>query len=58
MTNPSNATFTAIIQKLQTTADGGWRITLDAPESDFDAFKALVNMQNKNLQIAVVEYDG
>jgi len=57
MTNQSNTTFTAIIQKLQTTADGGWRLTLDAPESDFEAFKTLVAMQNKNLQIAVVEHD-
>lgn len=47
-------TFQAQINKLQTTTDGGFRITLDAGEQDIEALKELINFKDELITVAVV----
>lgn len=40
--------FVGIVKKVQTTIDGGFRLTLDIPETNKEAAKALMDLQNKS----------
>jgi hypothetical protein len=46
--------FTAILNKVQTTVDGGWRITLDISQEEAENILKLSQYRNQLLGIAVV----
>ena len=48
-------TFSATVNKIATTIDGGWRITIDVSNSETDQVMALSEVRNKVLQIGIVE---
>jgi hypothetical protein len=39
--------FIGVVNKVQTTRDGGFRLTLDIPETNKEAAKLLMDLQNK-----------
>lgn len=47
-------TFSATLYKIQTEASGGWRIILDAPETDSEAIVQLSKLRSQLLCVAVV----
>ena len=47
-------TFKAILAKVSTTADGGWRVTLDVAECDREAVLTLSKFRELLLAIAIV----
>jgi len=51
-------TFTAILNKVQTTVDGGWRITLDISQDEADQILKLSNYRHRILGIAVVPVEN
>ena len=42
-----------VILKVSTTLDGGWRVTLDVPESEQDTVLELAKMRNPVVRIMV-----
>lgn len=44
----------AIISKLTTTIDGGWRVTLDVPESEQANVLKLAELMNEEVHAAIV----
>lgn len=47
-------TFPASISGLKTCADGGYKLTLDIPASEAEAFKALIDLNGCLLQVGIV----
>ena len=47
-------TFQAIVNKVQTLAGGGLRVTLDVPESELEACLKLAKLREQLIQIGVV----
>lgn len=53
----NEAVFEAEIKKIQTTIDGGWRITLDCDQSQANEILKLSNMRDRLASIAIVQGD-
>lgn len=47
-------TFTAVVQKIQTLADGGLRFTFDAPETEVMAAAELMEAKRVGVVLSVV----
>jgi len=47
-------TLHAILVRVSTTADGGWRVTLDVPQSDADQVMRLSALRDCALGVAIV----
>lgn len=47
-------TFQAILNKITTTIDGGWRVSFDVPQSESEEVMKLSEKRDQNLQVAVV----
>lgn len=47
--------FSGIVTKIQTTADGGWRIYIDCDQTQAQEILKLSDMMNQFLSIAIVE---
>ena len=45
--------FSAIINKISTTIDGGWRVTLDVPDWNTDEMSELAKFRDQNLLVEV-----
>lgn len=63
MTHEAGVTFQALLTKAQTLKSDGYRITLDLPTVEIDAFKALLPLiENCTVQVAIVpipeEFNG
>ncbi len=46
--------FNAIINRITTTIDGGWRISLDVPQSEIEAIMKLSSLRDESLQIVAL----
>jgi hypothetical protein len=51
----TNINFTAIIYKIQTLIDGGWRVTFDVSDSDLKNLLALSELRQELLNVNVVK---
>lgn len=51
----NSVAFSATLHQIKTEPSGGWRITLDIPETDSDKMLKLSTMRDRMLQIGVVE---
>ena len=49
--------FTAIFNKANTTVDGGWRLTLDLDQSEYEAIQKIVALRECVLRIVVINND-
>ena len=47
----------AILYKLSSTIDGGWRLTFDVSQSDVEEIKKLASARDQLFQMALVEMD-
>jgi hypothetical protein len=48
-------TFSAILNKITTTVDGGWRVTFDVPDSETPQMAELSKLRSSTLQIGIVD---
>lgn len=46
--------LSAIVQNIRTTVDGGWRISLDVPQSELSAVMLLSTFRDMELALAIV----
>ena len=51
-------TFQAILNKITTTVDGGWRVTFDVSDSDSNAMLDLAKMRETTLQLGIVDQNA
>lgn len=49
--------FTAIFNNAKTTTDGGWRLTLDLDQSEYEAIQKIVELRECVLRIVVMNND-
>lgn len=49
-----NLTFTAILNKVQTTVDGGWRISFDVSQDEAEKMTEITKHRDSALMLAVV----
>jgi hypothetical protein len=49
--------FGAVLVRIATTIDGGWRLTLDVSQSDAEEMLKLAKLRNQSFQIGVVPLD-
>lgn len=54
MEDTKSVAFSATLHQIKTEPSGGWRITLDVPESDSDKMLTLSMMRDRMLQVGVV----
>lgn len=47
-------TFQAILNKITTTVDGGWRVSFDVSASDSEAMLELAKLRDTTLQIGII----
>jgi hypothetical protein len=47
-------TFRAIFNKITTTVDGGWRLSIDVDNSEKDKLNELANYRDNLLAVAIV----
>lgn len=52
----SETTFSAILNRITTTLDGGWRISFDVPKRESKEIMELSQMRNVVLQLGVVPH--
>ena len=50
-------TFHATVNKVQTVVDGGWRVTLDVPESESASILELAKLREQVLGVAIAQED-
>lgn len=53
-TAPAGISFTATVGKFATGTGGGYRVVFDIPEIEIENAKRLLELYNKNVQVAVV----
>ncbi len=46
--------FNAILNRITTTVDGGWRITFDIPQTEVAEMLKLSGLREENLQVVVL----
>lgn len=46
--------FNAMINRITTTIDGGWRVTFDVPQSETQSMMELSALRDENLQIVAL----
>ena len=49
--------FKAVLNKAQTTIDGGWRVTLDVSQDEADEILKLTNFRDYVLTVGIIPFD-
>jgi hypothetical protein len=55
--DPTGVSFRAVISKVTTTIDGGWKVTLDLSANESEQALALAQLRDQLIQFGAVPYN-